>query len=84
MIEIKFIKSENKVIAINNEIEIGECEFIIKEKEWNIVHTFVLNDYRGQNIAQRMVEFIIEESKKENKDVIADCSYAKKILSKRK
>lgn len=84
MIKIKFIKSKNKVIAINNGIEIGECEFIIKEKKWNIVHTFVSNDYRGQNIAQRMIECIIEESKKENKNVIVDCSYAKKILLKRK
>ncbi len=82
--KIKFVKLKNKVIAINNGIEIGECEFIIKENEWNIVHTFVSNDYRGQNIAQKMIEYIIEEAKKENMNVVADCSYAKKILMDRK
>ena len=83
MIEIKFIKLENKVIAINNGIRIGECEFIINNKEWNIIHTFVLNDYRGKNIAQKMIECIIEEAKKENRKLIANCSYAKEMLSKR-
>lgn len=84
MIKIEFLKSKNKVIALDNNILVGECEFIIKENEWKIIHTYVSNDYRGQNIARRMIECIIEEAKKENMNVVADCSYAKKILMDRK
>lgn len=80
MINIKFIKKENKAVAYDNEIEIGECEFIELENTWNIVHTVVDSKYQGQGIAKTLVKCVIENSEKYNKDLIAECSYAKKVL----
>lgn len=80
MIEIKFDK--NKSIAYDNDIEIGECEFIELDETWNIIHTEVSKLYQGQGIAKRLVESIIENAKKYNKSIIADCSYAKKVIEK--
>lgn len=80
MIEIKFDKTNNKSIAYDNNIKIGECDFIELEETWNIVHTEVNQLYQGQGIAKKLVENIIENSKKYNKNLIAECSYARKVI----
>ncbi len=82
MICIKFIKKENRAVAYDNEIEIGQCEFKELENTWNIIHTVVDSKYQGKGIAKALVKCIIENSEKGNKNLIAECSYAKKILEK--
>ncbi len=82
MIKIDFIKEQNKSVAYDDNIQIGECDFIEIENCWNIVHTEVDNFYQGQGIARKLVEKVIENAKENNKKVIAECSYAKKILEK--
>ena len=84
MIEIIFEKEKNRAIALNGAIQIGECDYIESENTWNITHTEVDNHYQGQGIARKLVECIIENAKKENKKLIAECSYAKKVLEKYK
>lgn len=80
MIHIKFIKKENRVVAYDNEVEIGECEFKELEDTWNIIHTVVDSKYQGQGIAKTLVKCVIENSQKCNKNLMAECSYAKKVL----
>lgn len=80
MIVIKFIEKENRAVAYDKEIEIGECEFEELEDTWNIIHTAVDRKYQGQGIAKALVKCVIENSKKCNKNLIAECSYAKRIL----
>lgn len=80
MIEIKFDKESNRAIALNNEVVIGECNFVEESNTWNIIHTEVDNSYQGQGIAKRLVDCIKENAN--DKKLIADCSYAKKVLEK--
>lgn len=80
MINIKFIEKENRAVAYDNDIEIGECEFKELENIWNIIHTVVNSKYQGQGIAKELVKCVIRNSKKCNKNLIAECSYAKKVL----
>lgn len=84
MIEIKFIKGQNKSVAYDGNNKIGECDFIEKGNEWNIIHTEVSNLYQGQGIARKLVEDVIENAIQEGKRVVAECSYAKKILESKK
>ena len=84
MIEVIFNKNENRSIAYDNNTEIGECNFIEIEDYWNIIHTEVNNLYKGQGIAKRLVESIIENAENYNKNIIAKCSYAKKIIENKK
>lgn len=84
MIEIKFIKEQNKSVAYDGNNQIGECDFIEKGNEWNIIHTEVSNLYQGQGIARKLVEIVIENAVQNGKSVVADCSYAKKILESKK
>ena len=83
MIDNEFVKEENKAIALDDNIEIGECVFENLKDTWNIIHTGVDTKYQGQGIAGRLVECIIENAKKYNKKLIADCSYAKKVIERR-
>ena len=78
MIKIKF--EENKSVAYDDDKKIGECDFIEENDTWNIIHTEVDNTYQGQGIAKKLVECVIENAKKRNKNIIADCSYAKRVL----
>ncbi len=80
MINIEFIKEENRAVIYDKNIEIGECNFLEEENTWNIIHTEVDSKYQGQGLARKLVECIIENSKKYNKNLIADCSYARKII----
>lgn len=80
MIKIIFNKEKNRSLAYDNETIIGECIFLESNNSWNIVHTGVNSSHQGQGIARKLVECVINEAKKNNKSVTADCSYAKKIL----
>lgn len=81
MIDIKFLENENRAVIFDNEVEIGECNFTEVEDTWNIVHTGVDSKYQGQGLARKLVECIIENAKKYDKKLIADCSYAKKVIA---
>lgn len=81
--KIELLKELSKVVAIDNNNKIGECQFIISDNICNIVHTYVNEKYRGKGIAQQLVDCVIKEALKDNKKIKADCSYAKKILEKR-
>ena len=82
MIEVIFDKEKNRAVAFNTTIQVGKCDFLENGDYWNIIHTEVNSNYQGQGIARKLVECIIENAKKENKKLIADCSYAKKVLEK--
>ena len=84
MIEIVFKIKENRAVAYDNNKEIGECTFLENENTWNIVHTGVDGFYQGQGIARKLVNCITENAKKENKNLVADCSYAKIVLERNK
>lgn len=82
MIKINF--EENKSVAYDDNKQVGECDFIEMKDTWNIVHTEVDDAYQGQGIARKLVECVIENAKKYNKKLIADCSYAKIVLERKK
>ncbi len=80
MIEIKFLKDENKAVVYDNKNIIGECQFVVNKNTWNIIHTQVNKEYQGQKIARNLVNCVIEKAKENNKLIVAECSYAKKII----
>ena len=71
MIKIVFNKDKNRTIAYDNKKQIGECDFEETNDVWNITHTEVDSNYQGKGIARRLVENVIENSKKYNKNIKA-------------
>ena len=82
MIKIVFEKDENRAIAYDSNIKVGECDFEEINDIWNITHTEVDSAYQGQGIARKLVENIIENSQKFHKKIEITCSYARKIVEK--
>lgn len=80
MIQIIFNKKQHQAEAYDDDKKIGECCFIESEETWNIVHTRVSKEYQGQGIARKLVENVIENAKKYHKNIVAECSYAKRII----
>ena len=70
MIKIKFDRNNNRAIALEANIIIGECSFVENEEYWNITHTEVNNSYQGRGIARKLVDCIVKEAKDCNKNVI--------------
>lgn len=83
-INYEFRLNEQRSVALINGVEIGECNFIVTNNMWNIIHTFVEENYQGKGIARKLVECIIDNAKKYKFNLIADCSYANKILQDKK
>ena len=83
MIEIKFERENNRAVAYDNKTTIGECVFIENGEYFNIVHTEVSSLYQGQGIARKLVEKVIENAKLYDRKIIADCSYAKRIIERK-
>lgn len=80
MIEYKYIKEECKIIAYVENTKVGECVFCEENDVWNIVHTSVEKEYRGQEIAKKLVDEVVKQARLRGRKVIAECSYAKKVL----
>ena len=81
--QIIFDKEKRRACALEEDKVIGVCEFTEEKDTWNIIHTEVNEAYQGQGIAKELVLEVIKNAKKEEKKVIADCSYAKKILEQK-
>ena len=83
---MNFIKENFRIYAKNEEGKVI-AEIIFNEIEkgvYNIEHTFVDESLRGKGIASKLVEEAIKEIESRKGKVVATCSYAKKILEKKK
>ena len=81
-----FIKENNRIYSKDKYgTIIAEISFNEVEKGvYNIDHTFVDESLRGKGIASTLVEEAVKEIKNRKCKVVATCSYAKKILEKKK
>ncbi|WP_243343497.1 GNAT family N-acetyltransferase [Anaerococcus sp. AGMB09787] len=83
MVEI-FFEDDNKRAAAYDEGKlIGESTFSPKDDIWVIDHTFVQNDYRGQDIAVKLVNQIVITARERGKKIIPLCPFAKKEFDKK-
>ncbi len=57
---------------------VAEITYSVSYKIIIIDHTFVDPSLRGQGIASKLVDSVVELAKKENKKIIPLCPYAKK------
>lgn len=80
VIKIIFDKPNNQSLAFVNDINVGECQYEIKDNKWYIVHTGVRPEYGGRGIAKLLVKCLIEEARKEGVKIVPICSYAQKMM----
>ncbi len=83
MVEIFFEDDNKRAAAYDEDKLIGESTFRAKEDIWVIDHTFVENDYRGQDIAAKLVNQIVITARERGKKIIPLCPFAKKEFDKK-
>ncbi|MDD4204223.1 MAG: GNAT family N-acetyltransferase [Acholeplasmataceae bacterium] len=59
---------------------VAEITYSVSDKIIIIDHTFVDPSLRGQGIASKLVDSVVELAKKENKKIIPLCPYTKKLF----
>jgi predicted GNAT family acetyltransferase len=76
MIEIRFEAENSRSAAYDGDRLVGKADFTEKDAVWTITHTETDPACRGQGIARRLVEKIVEEAGKSHKKIDPQCSYA--------
>jgi len=75
--ELDVEKSGNGFIIRGARGMIGEITYApVDSFTWVLNHTYVTPEYRGRDIAQRLLRRVAEEARKEHKKIIPTCSYA--------
>ncbi len=67
----------------DNNISVGKLSFTVVELNViKVTHTFVNEDYRGQGIAAKLVDALIEYCTAEGLSIIPVCSYIVKLAQR--
>ena len=77
---IVFDKENNQSLALEDNKQIGECQFEVKDNTWYITHTGVCPEFGGRGIAKKLVLKVIEEARKTHAKIVPICSYAAKMM----
>lgn len=80
--EIKHIQERKVLLALNDEIQIGELQYQIADGVMVISYTEVEPHYRGNNIAESLVLKALGLAKEQNLKVDPQCSYAVEIFKR--
>jgi len=80
------IKEEGKSFRMydENDVMIGEVTYLVYDNIYEINHTFVDPNHRGQKIGDKLIQKVIEKAGKDNKEIVYTCSYAVKKFGNKK
>ena len=81
---MNYIIEDNRIYLENERNDvIAEVTFpMVEENVVTINHTYVDDSLRGQGIAGKLMELLVDKVKQENIKVIPTCSYAVNWLNK--
>lgn len=82
---LQIAEEENRFAAKDSDgLEVGEITYSRGGNDVLIIeHTGVDPDYRGQGLAEDLVEKVVEKAKKEGLKIKPVCSFAKKEFEKK-
>ncbi|WP_179007932.1 GNAT family N-acetyltransferase [Winogradskyella forsetii] len=73
--------NRNRFYLINEGTEVGECTYVyVKDHIIDINHTEIDDNYRGQNLGEKLIDAVVNFARKNDIHVSASCPYAKKVL----
>ena len=83
-IRVVLEEEQHRSAAYDGDSMVGICEYIVTGDAWTIIHTRVLSEYGGKNIAKRLVFCVAENAERAKKKIASVCSYADHILELKK
>ena len=79
MIKYKFEETKNRFAAYHEGKEVGEITFTkAGDKVLLVDHTYVMEEYRGKSIANRLVKHIVDFAISQNKLIVPLCPFVRK------
>ena len=73
-----FEPSNNRIVALKEEEEIGKVTFVpAGEHSWVVDHTFVHPNHRGQGISQELIRQVVNKALEKDLKIVPLCSFAK-------
>lgn len=84
MMTFEWHEAENRFYVTNEKgEEIAEITFRYGENQRvSVNHTYVNPDYRGQQIAEKLVDLVVTRLRKEGCKIVPTCSYVAKRMSR--
>lgn len=82
----EFKLGNNEIYIEENGEVIAKIEFVPSGSDDNgkeiitVKHTIVNEGHNGKGLGKKLVNKIVEYAKEENKSIIPECTYAKKVL----
>ena len=76
--KIVYERENNRTAAYDDDKLIGECSYREIDGIWEANHTYVDPQYRGQSIASKLLEKLVDEAKSQDKRIRPVCSYVVK------
>lgn len=74
---LQYQEDDRRFYVQDNDHEIAEMTFTrIGKNKATIDHTYIDPAYRGQGIAERLLELVVETLQQENREIIPLCSFA--------
>ncbi|HAQ07209.1 MAG TPA: N-acetyltransferase [Bacillus bacterium] len=82
---LQFAKEDNRFVAKDSDgLEVGEITYRRGGNDVLVIeHTGVDPDYRGQGLAEDLVEKVVEKARNEGFKIKPVCSFAKKEFEKK-
>ncbi len=80
--ELIHVSEQNKWLALNDEVQIGELNYSIADGILTISHTEVEAYYRGNKIAEEMVLAVAQYARDNNLKVVTECTFADSVFER--
>lgn len=77
---MSFLEKSDRILYLENDIELGQITFDKDDEIITITHTIVPKENSGKGIAAKLVDAVVEKARNENKKIIPICPYAKAKL----
>ncbi len=80
---MEFTKGENRFYKEEDGKLVAEITYVPKINSVEVDHTFVDPSLRGQGVAEKLVDRVVEEMEKENKKIVAVCPYVVTLFERK-
>lgn len=62
--------------------EVGTLVYAVEDRYWNAKHTWVNPDFRGHNIARKLLDMLVDTARAQGVLIFPTCSYARHVMEK--
>ena len=62
--------------------EVGTLVYAVEDRYWNAKHTWVNPDFRGQNIARKLLDMLVDTARAQGVLIFPTCSYVRHVMEK--